>query len=78
MIKVEIKKEITITNKEMAQFLLEDGSFLDMIREILEDMLFDKYKMDYEARDNAINELTTTDYYEILTSFANKLMSEKE
>ncbi len=78
MLKAEIKKEIIMTNKEIAQFLLEDGSFLDMIREILDNMLFDKYKMDYEARDNAIDELTTADYYEILISFANKLLNEKE
>lgn len=78
MLKAEIKKEIIMTNKEIAQFLLEDGSFLDAINETLEDMLFDKYKMDYEVRADAIAELTIADYYEILISLANKLLNEKE
>lgn len=78
MLKAEIKKEIIMTNKEIAQFLLKDGCILESIDQALEDMLFEKYKMDFEAREKALDQLTITDYYEILISFANKLMSEEE
>ena len=77
MLKAEIKKEIIVTNKEIAQYLLEDGSLLERIDEILDDMLFDKYKIDYELRADATAELTIADYYEILISFANKLLNEE-
>ena len=73
MIRAEIKKEITITNQEIAQFLLEDESIFDNINSILSDELYIKYKMDYDSRCDAINQLTTVDYIEILIFLANKL-----
>lgn len=73
MIKAEIKKEITITNKEIAQFLLEDESIFDNINTILSDELYVKYKIDYDSRCDAINQLTTADYIQILESLADKL-----
>ena len=78
MLKVEVKKEVIMTNKEIAQFLLKDGSIIDDIVQILEDMLFDEYKMDYEAREKALDDLTTADFYEILISLANELLNKKE
>ena len=73
MLKAEIKKEIMITNKEIAQFLLEDESIFDNINSILSDELYIKYKMDYDSRCDAVNQLTTADYVEILIFLANKL-----
>ena len=76
MLKAEIKKEIMITNKEIAQYLWKDGSILESIDGILEDMLYTDYKMDYDSRCNAVSELTNTDYAQILESLANKLRLE--
>lgn len=76
MLKAEIKTKIIITNEEIAEFLFKDGSLIDEINQILDDMLFDKYKMDYEARDNAIDGLTAIDYAEILRIFASKVLKE--
>ena len=76
MLKAQIKKEIAITNKEIAQYLWEDKSVLDNIRETLEDTLYIKYKMDYDARCIAVAELTKADYVEILVHLANKLSNE--
>lgn len=73
MLKAEIKKKIMITNKEIAQFLFTDGSLIDRMDEILEDMLYDEYKMDYDARCDAVGQLTPADYTEILVFLANKL-----
>lgn len=73
MLKAEIKKEVMITNKEIAQFLYTDGSLLDHIAETLEDMLYDEYKMDYDTRCQAVAELTDTDYAEILKMFVDKI-----
>ena len=75
MIKAKITKEIMITNKEIAQILLEDESIFDNINSILSDELYIKYKMDYDSRCDAVNQLTTADYVEILESLANKLKS---
>ena len=75
MIKAKITKEIMITNKEIAQFLLEDESIFDNINSILSDELYIKYKMDYDSRCDAVNQLTTADYVEILTFLANKLQN---
>ena len=73
MLKAEIKKEIMITNKEIAQILLEDESIFDDIDDILKDMLYTKYKMDYDSRCEAVNQITSADYVEILIFLANKL-----
>ena len=75
MLKAEIKKEIMITNKEIAQILLEDESIFDNIDDILKDMLYTKYKMDYDSRCDAVNQLTSADYVEILIFLANKLQN---
>ena len=74
MIKAEIKKEIMITNKEIAQFLWEDGSLFEEIEGTLGDMLYDRYKMDYTSRSDAVEQLTNADYNEILIFLANKLI----
>lgn len=76
MLKAEIKKEIMITNKEIAEILYRDGTILEQIDEILEDMLYDRYKMDYAARCDAVEQLTKADYAQILESLANKLRIE--
>lgn len=76
MLKAEIKKEIMIRNKEIAHFLVKDGALLDRMSEILEDMLYDEYKMDYDTRCRAVAELTDADYTEILIFLAHEL-SEK-
>ena len=73
MLKAEIKKEIMITNKEIAQILLEDESIFDDIDDILKDMLYTKYKMDYDSRCEAVNQITSADYIQILESLADKL-----
>ena len=73
MLKAQIKKEIIITNKEIAQILLEDESIFDDIDDILKDMLYTKYKMDYDSRCEAVNQITSADYVEILIFLANKL-----
>ena len=75
MLKAEIKKEITITNKEIAQILLDNESIFDNINDILEKVLYDRYKMDYDARHDAVSQLTTADYIEILIHLANKVQS---
>ena len=73
MLKAEIKKEIIITNKEIAQYLYEDEAFLEEMKEMLEDMLYLKYNMDLTARHDAVNELTGADYAQIFESLANKM-----
>lgn len=73
MLKAEIKKEIMITNKEIAQILLEDESIFDDIDDILKDMLYTKYKMDYDSRCDAVNQLTSADYIQILEALANEV-----
>ena len=77
MIKAEVKTEITITNEEIAEFLLKDGSVIDTINETFIDMLFDKYKMSSEARWNVIDDLTMLDYANILIILADKLIKEE-
>ena len=73
MLKAQIKKEITITNKEIAQYLWEDGSLLDHIDEVLEHMLYNEYRMDYGARCGAVEQLTPEDYTEILKTLADMI-----
>lgn len=73
MLKANIKKEVIITNKEIAQFLFKDGTILETIDELLEDMLYNEYKMDYVSRCDAVSELTNADYAQILESLANKI-----
>lgn len=73
MLKAVIKKEIMITNEKIAQFLWEDGSFIEKIDEILEDMLYDRYEMDCDSSHDAIGQLTSADYAQILGALINKL-----
>ena len=73
MLKAVIKKEIMITNKEIAQFLWKDGSFLEKIDETLGDMLYDEYEMDYDSRCDVVGQLTNADYVQILSALVNKL-----
>jgi hypothetical protein len=73
MLKAKIEKEVMITNKEIAQFLFKDGTTLEKIDELLEDMLYDEYKMDYDSRCDAVSKLTNADYAQILESLANKI-----
>lgn len=76
MLKAVIKKEIMITNTEIAEFLWKDGSLFEHIDEILEDMLYDKYNMDYDSRRDAVSKLTNADYIQIIASLANKIGKE--
>lgn len=73
MLKIEIKKEIKITNKEIAHFLFVDGSLLDHMDETLENILYDEYKIDYATRCDAVEQLTIEDYVEILKMFVDEL-----
>lgn len=73
MLKAEIKKEVVMTNKEIALFLFEDESVLEDIEETLDDMLYNKYDMDYRTRCVALKKLTTKDYIEILRLLADKM-----
>lgn len=73
MLKAVMKKEIMITNKEIAHFLFKDGGLFEDIDEILEDMLYEKYKMDCDSRHDAIKKLTTADYIQILAELANEM-----
>lgn len=75
MLKAQIKKEIAITNKELAQYLWEDGSIFDNIEETISNMLYNRYKMNYDERCNAVAELTDMDYVEMLIFLANKLQN---
>lgn len=76
MLKAKITKEIMITNKEIAEFLWKDGSILDNIDDILKDMLYNEYKMDYDLRCDAVDALTIADYVQILEALVNKLRIE--
>lgn len=73
MLKAIIKKEVTLTNEELAQILLEDESIFDNIDDILSNMLYTEYKMDYDSRCDAVNQLTSIDYIQILRFLADKL-----
>ena len=76
MLKAEIKKEIIITNKEIAQYLYEDEALLCEVQGILEDMLYLKYNMDANARFSAVDKLTKIDYAQIFESLANILRAQ--
>lgn len=73
MLKAIIKKEVTLTNEELAQILLQDESIFDTIDDILSDMLYTDYKMDFDSRTEALNQLTSIDYVQILRFLADKL-----
>lgn len=73
MLKAVIKKEITLTNEKLAQILLEDESIFDNIDDIFSNMLYNEYKMDYDSRCDAVNQLTSIDYVQILRLLADKL-----
>lgn len=75
MLKAQIKKEIAITNKEIAEYLWTDGSIFDNIEETISNMLYNRYKMNYDERCNAVAELTDMDYVEMLIFLANKLQN---
>ena len=73
MLKAVIKKEITLTNAQLAQILLEDESIFDNIDDIFSNMLYNEYKMDYDSRCEAVSKLTSIDYVQILRILADKL-----
>ena len=73
MLKAVIKKEITLTNAQLAQILLEDESIFDNIDDIFSNMLYNEYKMDYDSRCEAMSKLTSIDYVQILRILADKL-----
>lgn len=77
MLKAEIKEEVIITNKEIAKYLCNEGSLFDHITETLEDMLYFKYKMDYDARCAAVAKLTKEDYVQIFKALADKIVGER-
>lgn len=76
MLKAVIKKEVEITNKEIAQYLWVDGSVFESIDETLENMLYDKYDMDYPTRSGAVEKLTNADYIEILQGLADRIKND--
>lgn len=73
MIKAQIKKEVEITNEEIAKIISRDGRVIDDIKQILDDWLYDEYKMYYDERCDALSDLTTIDYIEILKLLANEM-----
>lgn len=73
MLKAIMKKEVTLTNKEIAQYLWNDGSILESMEENLVDKLHTEYGMDYDISHEAVDELTNADYVEILQSLADKI-----
>lgn len=73
MIKAEVKTEITITNEEIVEYLLKDGSIIDTINDTLIDMLFIEHGMSFEAGGNAIDGLTMLDYAKIFETLATEL-----
>ena len=73
MLRAEIKEEIIITNEELANYLFKDGQLIDYARELLEDMLWDEYKMDYDDRHDAVDELRPIDYAFMLRYIADRL-----
>lgn len=75
MLKAEIKKEVKITNKEIAHYLFIDGDLLEHMDEILENMLYEDYGIDYDTRCDAVAQLTVEDYIEILKMLADELES---
>lgn len=73
MLRIEIKQEVIMTNKEIANFLYADGRLIEYMGNVLEDMLYDRYKMDYEDRCYAVTTLTKTDYAQILRHLADRM-----
>ena len=74
MLRAEIKKEVIITNEELANYLFQDGRLMDYMSELFEVMLYDGYNMDYEDRHNAVYEgLRPTDYAFILRNLADRM-----
>lgn len=71
MIKVEIKKEIMMTNEEIAEQLWNGNDIMMAIETCIADMLFNEYKIDYSYY--AIHQLMDGDYAQILEFLAKKL-----
>ena len=74
MLKAEIREEVIVTNEKISHYLFTDGRLIDYMIELLEDMLYDEYKMGYEARHEAVCEgLKTADYVQILRNIADRM-----
>ena len=73
---VEIKKEIIMSNATIANDLIKDGSVLESIDEIIGDILYNKYGVDYDSRCDATASLNTEDYIEIFRNMATKMEKE--
>ena len=76
MLKAVMKKEVTLTNKEIAQYLWNDGSIFESIDETLGNMLYEKYDMDYPTRCDAVERLTNADYIEILQGLVDRIKND--
>lgn len=73
MIKAEIKKEIMMTNEEIAEHLWSGDDIMMAIESCIEDMLFDKYNISYSDNGVIVKQLTDRDYAQILEFLAKKL-----
>ena len=72
---VKIKKEINISNATIANDLFKDGSIFENIDENISDILCNQYEIDYSSSQDAVNQITSEDYVEILTFLAKKLQN---
>lgn len=73
MIKAEIKKEIMMTNEEIAEHLWNGDDIIMAIEDCIKDVLFNEYNISYSDNDVIVNQLTDRDYAQILEFLAKKL-----
>lgn len=71
--KVEIRKNIEITNATIANELIKDGAIIENLEENIGDILYQNYNVDYDSRCDAVSTLTTEDYVEIFQIMARKI-----
>ena len=78
--KVQIKKEINISNATIANELVKQGGIFEYIDDfIAEDMLYEQYNVEYQDAEKAVSELNMDDYMEIFGNIASIItMNKKE
>jgi hypothetical protein len=71
--KVEVRKEINISNATIVNELIKDGGILENLEEKIGDILYLNYDIDYDSSCDAVSTLTTEDYIEIFQMMARKM-----
>jgi hypothetical protein len=71
--KVEVRKEINISNATIVNELIKDGTIIENLEENIGDILYQNYGVDYDSRCDAVSTLTTEDYIEIFQMMARKM-----